>query len=215
MPLNRFPISWPWNSPSISLLSFVSYAHLDGHEDHNDVMSKNKGCSADAEILEVISNTEMTTVNTVETTGLRPDRSHKISEISTDLDFEGAITATDMTVASEKSRYARKHFNSATLTRKVSSFWYINAVTNSLYRLTHKFSVLSTDTGFENLIQATDMTALTSFSSTSSSSTVVGEGAVKEVKDFVATKVRAFLINKRPMHVQIASVLVCDHVHCI
>ena len=58
------------------------------------------------------------------------------------------------------------------------------------FRLTHKFSVLSTDTGFENLIQATDMTALTSFSSTSSASTVVGEGTVKEVKDFVATKVR-------------------------
>ena len=73
----------------------------------------------------------------------------------------------------------------------MQSFSSLSRVFEFNFRLTHKFSVLSTDTGFENLIQATDMTALTSFSSTSSSSTVVGEGTVKEVKDFVATKVRA------------------------
>ena len=92
----------------IFTFSFVSYAHLDGHENHEDVMLRNKRSSNEAEIDDVISNTDMTTVSTAGTTVVRPNRSHKISELSTDLEFEGAITATDMTFASEKSRDVKK-----------------------------------------------------------------------------------------------------------
>ena len=173
----------------------MSYAHLDGHENFEDVPSKNKRSSDDAD-----------TDNTAGPSVARPDRRHKISELSTEFELEGAITATDMTSASEKSRDVSLHLTSATLVRNRSAscskfrasswiprkiFAHFSRVFEFNFRLTHKFSVLSTDTGFENLIQATDMTALTSFSSTTSSSTVVGEGTVKEVKDFVATKVRS------------------------
>ena len=88
----------------IFTFSFVSYAHLDGHENHEDVMLRNKRSSNEAEIDDVISNTDMTTVSTAGTTVVRPSRTHKISELSTDIELEGAITATDMTFASEKSR---------------------------------------------------------------------------------------------------------------
>ena len=75
-----------------SLSSFVSYAHLDGHENFEDVPSKYKRSSDDAD-----------TDNTAGPSVARPDRRHKTSELSTEFELEGAITATDMTSASEKN----------------------------------------------------------------------------------------------------------------
>ena len=88
----------------------MSYAHLDGHENFEDVPSKNKRSSDDAD-----------TDNTAGPSVARPDRRHKISELSTEFELEGAITATDMTSASEKSRDVSLHLTSATLVRNRSA----------------------------------------------------------------------------------------------
>ena len=88
----------------------MSYAHLDGHENFENVPSKNKISSDDAD-----------TDNTAGPSVARPDRRHKISELSTEFELEGAITATDMTIASEKSRDVSLHLTSATLVRNRSA----------------------------------------------------------------------------------------------
>ena len=106
--------------PHICLLiinhSIVNYAHLDGHE---NILKEKKEFSTEIAPNEVISSTDMTTVNstcdncnsggftdlrTKNPLGVDPNRRSNSPNSVYQLDFEGAITDSDMTFASEKSR---------------------------------------------------------------------------------------------------------------
>lgn len=96
--------------------SLVSYAHLDGHE---NILREKKKSSIEVDLNEVISNTDMTTVSSTcdncdiggftdfrskNPLGVYPNRRSNSPNSDYQLDFEGAITDSDMTFATEKSR---------------------------------------------------------------------------------------------------------------